>query len=382
MAQNSKVNPDCSYAANPYHECTETCLRKISEAPPQKNKKKSSGVVPLKFGWKKNRRSKPEPPPVTDRTPASKVRASSRSEKKKLETETNEHVSSEAVSTEKHIEDVMPSDQEDQAKDDVEHFTSNHTQTNLDERTALDKVVPCANTDDTGEELSVSASRLLDFSLSGISITGGDEDCEEETESVASEARVPIGGYRVRESYAPILRSIFNKYGDIGASIQLESAVMRTYYMECICFVVQELQSTFITEFTKSKVKELMAILKDVESAQLQVGWLQSILNEVAEYVELTSQHQEVEMAKANSDNELESLREELESELKTLAQKEQEVAAIKNRIAETQDRLRVLEVRSCELDERLSVINSKVDSWNRKSLIEELLSKLYVNRV
>ncbi|KAI9123866.1 hypothetical protein K1719_005166 [Acacia pycnantha] len=339
-------------------------------------------VVPLKFGWKKNRGSKPEPPPVRDRTPASKVRASSLPEKKKLETETNEHVSSEAISTEKDIQDVMPNYQEDQAKDNVEHFTNNHTQTNEDERTALDKVVPCANADDTGEGLSVSAGRLLDFSLSGISITGGDEDCEEDTESVASEPRVPIGGYRVRESYAPILRSIFNKYGDIGASIQLESAVMRTYYLECICFVVQELQSTFITEFTKSKVKELMAIVKDVESAQLQVGWLQNILNEVAEYVELISQHQAVEMAKANSDNEVESLREELESELKTLAQKEQEVAAIKNRIADTQDRLRVLEVRSCELDESMSMINSKVDSWNHKSLIEELLSKLHVNRV
>ncbi|KAK4258570.1 hypothetical protein QN277_005007 [Acacia crassicarpa] len=106
MAQNGKVNPDCSYAANPYHECTETGLREIREPPPQKNKN-SSGVVPLKFGWKKNRGSKPEPPHVRDRIPASKVKASSHSEKKKLETEINEHVSSDAVSMEKHIQDVM-----------------------------------------------------------------------------------------------------------------------------------------------------------------------------------------------------------------------------------------------------------------------------------
>ncbi|KAK4264630.1 hypothetical protein QN277_025782 [Acacia crassicarpa] len=86
MAQNGKVNPDGSYAANPYHECTETGLRKIREAPPQKNKKSSDYGYP------------------------SKVRASSRSEKKKLETETNEQMSSEAVSTEKHIQDVMDSE--------------------------------------------------------------------------------------------------------------------------------------------------------------------------------------------------------------------------------------------------------------------------------
>lgn len=262
----------------------------------------------------------------------------------------------------------------DQAKDHVDHFSNNHTKANKDEIKALDKVVPFAYADDTGDCLSPSAGRLLDFRLSGISITNGDEDSEEETESLASEPRVPVGSYRVRESYAPILRAIFNKYGDIGANVQLESAVMRTYYVECVCFVVQELQSTSIMEFTKSKVKELKAILKDVESAKLQVSWLQSILNEVAEYIELISQHQAVEMAKANSDSEVESLKEELESDLKTLAQREQEVAAIKNRISETRDRLRELELRSCELDKNMSMIKSKVDGLNGKSLIEELL--------
>ncbi|XP_028765699.1 uncharacterized protein LOC114723654 [Neltuma alba] len=373
MALDGRVNPDCSYAANPYHECTETCLRKIREAPPQNNKK-SSGVIPLKFGWKKKLDSKPQPP-VIDRTPASKVRASYPSEKKKAETKSNERISSEPVSTKKHIQDVMPIYQKDQAKDGVEQFGNNHTQTNQeDERKALDKVVPCAYADDTGERLSASAGRLLDFSFSGVSLTNGDEDSEGETESVASEPRLPVGGYRVRESYAPILRSILNKYEDIGESVQLESAVMRTYYMECVCFVVRELQTTSITEFTKSKVKELMAILKDVESAQIQVAWLRSILNEVAEYIELINRHQATEMAKAHSDSEIESLREELESESKTLAQKEQEVAAIKNRIAETRDRLRELELRSCELDKSMSMIKSKVDSLDGRSLIEDLL--------
>lgn len=337
----------------------------------------------MKFGWKKKLDSQPEPPAI-DRTPASKVRASYRFEKKKVETKTNERVSSEPVSTEKYIQHVMPIYQKDQEKDHVEHFASNHTQANQEnERKGVDKVVPCAHADDTGESLSASAGRLLDFSLSGISIANGDEDSEEETESLASEPRVPVGNYRVRESYAPILRSIFDKYGDIGASFQLESAVMRTYYVECVCFVVQELQSTSITEFSKSRVKELMAILKDVESARLQVAWLRSMLNEVAEYIELINQHQAVEMAKANSDSEIEFLREELESELKTLAQKEREVAAIKTRVAENQDRLRELELTSCELDKSLSSIKSKVDSLDGKSLIEEMLEcKVRVNRV
>lgn len=214
----------------------------------------------------------------------------------------------------------------------------------------------------------------MDFSFSGISIANGNEDSEEERESIASEARVPVGRYHVRESYAPIFSSIFNKYGDIGANFQLVSTVIRTHYIECVCFVVKELQSTSITQFTKSKVKELLAIVKDAESAHVQVAWLRKILEEVAEHIELINQRQNVETAKANSYHEVESLREELESELKTLAQKEQEVAAIKTRISEATDRLKELELKCSELDKNMSLIKSKVDSLDSKSLIDELL--------
>lgn len=31
MASNGKVYSDCHYASNPYHECTDYCLKKIAE---------------------------------------------------------------------------------------------------------------------------------------------------------------------------------------------------------------------------------------------------------------------------------------------------------------------------------------------------------------
>lgn len=60
---------------------------------------------PLKFGWKKKPDSKPEPP-VLDSVPASRVRTTYRSEKKKLEPKTNENISPEPVSLENRIQDV------------------------------------------------------------------------------------------------------------------------------------------------------------------------------------------------------------------------------------------------------------------------------------
>lgn len=42
MAQNTRVMPNCLYASNPYHECTDACLIKMKEAAkPPKNKKGS-----------------------------------------------------------------------------------------------------------------------------------------------------------------------------------------------------------------------------------------------------------------------------------------------------------------------------------------------------
>jgi len=168
----------------------------------------------------------------------------------------------------------------------------------------------------------------------------------------------------VKESFGSILQTILDKYGDIGASCDLESVVMRSYYMECVCFVVQELQSSS-DSISKSKVSELLDIVKDVESAHLRVAWLRNTLDEIVENIELISHHQDMEMEKANYDREMETLREQLESELETLAQKEQEVADINIRIPEIRDRLSELEqlMSSGLVDDQTTLpIKSKID--------------------
>jgi len=223
--------------------------------------------------------------------------------------------------------------------------------------------------------LNISAGGSVGSSFSGIP-RGNEENLndEGETESVTSEPRLQVGRYNVKESFVSILQSILDRYGDIGASCHLESVVMRSYYIECVCFVVQEIQSTSIIHLSNSKVKELLAILKDVESAQLHVAWLRSALDELAENIELINKHQEVEAQKDYSGREVETMREELQQELETLAQKEQEVADIKARIPEIRGRLRELELKSEELTKNMQSIKSNVDNLPIKSLVDQLL--------
>lgn len=429
MAHRERVLPNCVYAPNPYHECTDACLQKIKETKPGKPTKQrksfdyrrtvtdgelgkkmndekrrtsgcpkasnpyhvcaescqkrmsaaDSGAMSLNFDRKKKLGSKPEPP-VLDSVPPSKIGAiylsdassplSNYSEKTKEEPKSNELI---PVSGEIQVLDVMAMNDKVQSKDGAEQPANAIRTKHNGDKNASHKVVPITSVDDT-RGLTKPDGGSMNYCFSG-GLNDNDESDGEETESVVSEARVPVGKYHVKESFAPILRSIFEKYGDIGASCHLESVVMRSYYIECVCFVIQELQCTPIMELTKSKVKELLAILKDVESAQLRVAWLRSIVDEVAENIELVHEHRVVEMAKVNSDREMEALNKDLESEMEILAQKEQEVNDVKTRIEQIRVRLKELEVKSSDLDKNMLALKSRaVLKSDTKSLLDELV--------
>ncbi|KAB2602714.1 hypothetical protein D8674_003719 [Pyrus ussuriensis x Pyrus communis] len=211
------------------------------------------------------------------------------------------------------------------------------------------------------------------FSFSGTLHAFEDSD-DEDTRSVNSESSVSVGKYRVKGSFSSILQSIMEKYGDIAASCQLESVVMRSYYLECVCYIVQELKRTSVKQLTKTKVKEMLSMLKDVESSGMDVGWLRFLINECAEAIELVTQHRAFEAAKANCDRDIESARKELESQMEVLALKEKEVANAKKQVAETRAHLRELELKSSVFTENISNIKSKVENLPSKPLLDKVL--------
>lgn len=333
------ASSSCPKSSNPYHKCDANC--------------NNSGATPhSKIDHRKKVGSKPQPP-VLHNVPPTKLVA----------TKNDEIIpSSGPISAQLHIPDVMP---KDQVKDGATEVLPNKPETNKEDKAAVShEIVEITNSDETGE----GGSKDFSFSDNPLPLHNKEIDTSSEGEadsvSVVSESRVSIGKYNVKETFGSILQTILDKYGDIGASCDLGSVVMRSYYMECVCFVVQELQSSS-DSISKSKVSELLDIVKDVESAHLRVAWLRNTLDEIVENIELISHHQDVEMKKANYDREMESLREQLELELETLAQKEQEVADINIRIPEIRDRLSELEqlMSSGLVDDQTTLpIKSKID--------------------
>lgn len=209
-------------------------------------------------------------------------------------------------------------------------------------------------------------------SMSSVDRSSNSDD--EDAQSVASESRVTVGNYIVKARVASILEAILEKYGDIAENCRLESIAMRSYYLECICFVVQELQNNSFLHLTKPKIKEMLAIVKDMEASRVNVGWLHRILDELSEVSEFTTQHQTIKAAKTKCDRALESAKKELEQQHEEIAKKEMEITNSKAKIAEIQESLRKLELESAQLNDSFSSLNSQIDSFHFKTLLDELL--------
>ncbi|XVF00862.1 hypothetical protein REPUB_Repub04eG0038500 [Reevesia pubescens] len=382
------VYSTCPKASNPYHECDENCYKGNTDADTRGFRKETGSKIldaSRSFGRKKkgsesqskSSRALEITPAIAAVYPGDLKSPRSPFSRKKMEVENGESFSS----SERQSEEIYSRDQSFD-KSQIQYsqplpmsgkiMSPTDTPTKFKEAEKVQnfpKVRSDANTEDGIEDVTSS-----NFSFSGIVRAVEESDEEEEVESVISDSCVSVGKYHVKASISSILQSIFDKYGDIAANCQLESASMRAYYLECLCAVVQELHSTSFKQLTKAKVKEMFAVLKDVESAHIDVSWLRALLNEISEAVELVSQLQTFEAKKANYDRSLESVRKELESQMEELAQKEKEAADARERVAETKARLDDIEHEGSELDKTISSTASIMEKFQGKSLAEELL--------
>uniref|UniRef100_A0A6N2L5M4 Uncharacterized protein n=1 Tax=Salix viminalis TaxID=40686 RepID=A0A6N2L5M4_SALVM len=395
--QSERAQP-CPRASNLSHKCDEFCSNGNSEANPQGGEKESGSILETawSFGRKKTESESQQNSPravknaravkgAANNAPAvNAVRRAPPSPstlptKKDEEPENSRSFSSSQQNSDESYSADHARDKPDPLKSPSKiSLACYKIPTPADpqrngEIHSSPKAAPYPSANHEGRVTSGPITEYLNFSFSGISRASEGSD-EDEARSVVSDSCVSVGKYHVRANVAPILQLIFEKYGDIATGSRLESASMRAYYLECLCFVVQELQCTPFKQLTKSKIREMLAVLKDVESAQIDVSWLRDILNDLAEGMELSNQHQAAEEAKSNCDDLIESTKKELESMMEDLALKEKAVADAKAQITETRTHLSKLELESSELGETISSIQSRVNKFHDKPLADEIL--------
>ncbi|XP_010530917.1 PREDICTED: uncharacterized protein LOC104807376 [Tarenaya hassleriana] len=399
MEVNRKSHPDCVYASNPFHECASACLERIAQGHGRKHPKKQASKI-LSFSASFGRKKKESVPPspyasrpyqnnayannnhsAKDHRPMPPPAAANAVKKKTFLEEKKSSfssVSSEELPAEKYSRD--------------EAF--NHKQEQLSETVLLspkdlivdsNKAVKPVSKKKADDEKNGSAGEIRSFSFlspprsnendeeSNDEDDDDDDDDDEENneilgeeielESVLSESCVSVGKYRVRPAVSAILTSIIDKHGDIAVNCKLESASMRARYLECLCLLVQELKSTPVTQLTKVKVKEMLAVLKDLDSVNIEVGWLRTVLEEFAEF-------KDVDRARERHVEQVRSTRAALEDQEADLARMEKEVTEARSRVEEARARVAELEKEGL----RLEGIGSKGERFKGKSFLEELL--------
>lgn len=182
--------------------------------------------------------------------------------------------------------------------------------------------------------------------------------------SVMSDSCVSVGKYRVNSGVSTILQSIIDKHGDIAANCKLESASMRSRYLECLCSLMQELGSTPVGQLTELKVKEMIAVLKDLESVNIDIGWMRSVLEEFAQYQKNTDSEKE------RQEGLVASKKHEMEIQEAELARIEKEVAEARLKVEEMKAELAKLETERLRMEE----MGFKVEKYKGKSFLDELL--------
>lgn len=196
----------------------------------------------------------------------------------------------------------------------------------------------------------------------------------EEIQSIVSaESIVSVGDYRVRASVSATLYQILDKHGDIASGSKLHSLATRSYYLEMLASVVFELQTTPLKHLKESRVVEMLAIVRDVESVKIKAGWLTPVLEEIVEAVKHYERHKRSGTEREVWEGEVLLARQEMEREVKELKEKEKGLKEWRERTSEMAGKLGGLDMRRARLDKSLALLSSKVDKFQGESVLQAI---------
>ncbi|CAI0541478.1 unnamed protein product [Linum tenue] len=149
------------------------------------------------------------------------------------------------------------------------------------------------------KEVSYAAEdsgQCLSFGLTQMEDMFADE--VDRLDEVDCPAFVTVGRYRVKESCAPVLRTIIRKYGDIAANYTLKSPENRARALETVCECFPSFQTKKLNEVDPTNVGKALDVLNDLREAGLDIGWICERLEQIVKAKQVLKQASEMRQAK------------------------------------------------------------------------------------
>ncbi|KAG5390301.1 hypothetical protein IGI04_031842 [Brassica rapa subsp. trilocularis] len=193
---------------------------------------------------------------------------------------------------------------------------------------------------------------------------------KEESQSMISESYVSVANYRVKSSVAETLQAIISKHGDIAASSKLQSNVTRSYYLESLAAVVMELRTSGLKDLTKTRVAEMAAVVKDMESVKIEVTWLKKAVAELGEAVECAGEYEAAKAEREACERDMKARKGEMEEMREELGKREKEIRECRERVTAVAGKLGQLEMKGSRLSKNLEMFHSKVDKFQGEAVL------------
>jgi len=215
------------------------------------------------------------------------------------------------------------------------------------------------------------------FSLAEISRMKGiitNNEIRDVMQSILSESYVSVGQYKVRASVSTTLQHILQKHGDIASGSKLQSLATRSYYLDMLASVVFELQTTPLKYLKESRVVEMVAIVKDIESVKIKAGWLKPVLEEIVEAVKHYDEHKMSVVEKEVWERDVLLAKQETEKQVKELGEKEKKIKEWRAKMTEMAAKLGDLDMKRARLHKSFTFLSSKVDKFQGKPLLQGIL--------
>ncbi|CAN8314535.1 unnamed protein product [Cochlearia groenlandica] len=187
------------------------------------------------------------------------------------------------------------------------------------------------------------------------------------------EAYVTVANYKVRQSVSGTLQEIMEKHGDIAASSRLQSTSTRSFYLESLAGAVMELKSTALRDMKKTRVEEIAAVVKDMESVKIEVAWLKTAVKELGEAVEYIGKYEEAEKEKEECGRGIKEGNVEMEEMKEELRKREKETKECREKVTEMAARLGKLEMKDKRVKKNIEMFKSKVHKFQGEAVLVDI---------
>ncbi|KAL0421179.1 UNVERIFIED_CONTAM: hypothetical protein Slati_3140800 [Sesamum latifolium] len=200
------------------------------------------------------------------------------------------------------------------------------------------------------------------------------DDDPEEVESAIDPAFDCINGHRVKREIAPLLRVIFEKYGDITSESDVGSDTILAFFLERLCAIYRRLEQTSFFDITNIELNDMLDQVPLFEREKLNVGWLREKLEYISQTKISFQKYLRLKEDEAKHDASIGSLEKELVDYRRELSDLQQKTSLVEQKISAAEEDLVGKRAKADQTRKVASDIKARVNTLWKQTLVHGLI--------